>query len=406
MEKPKTEITQRTDAPQETAPTATHWNPRDLKLIKNTVAKGTTDDEFREFIEVCRLTRLNPFKREIYCLIFNAGKPDKRQVVFVVSIGGYRTIAQRNGDYLGIKASDAPVVERSEEAIDPDQNPLGFVEATVKVWRRLGPNEYWDNWGVARWDELAPMYWDKSNGKRVLKDGFWKTMPELMLIKCAEAQAIRRAWPSDFNGLHVEDEFDRAVADEDVIEAIEHQETEDRLEKAAVVANTFSLVFDPADPIEPVPQGEVVSRAEAYLRSLTPNQALAWKEKNRAALREFFLRHKTDGKEVNRLIEQAAGKGGKEPAQEAAEEEAPEPEGVRAADQEASPPAATADTDAIPDEDEEPAAHALWLTAAILGTTTREAAEKLWDIHSDAVHIDLCAQVEDDYLKHWESLRS
>lgn len=378
-----------------------HWHPRDLKIIRDNFAKGTTEAEFLDYMARCRLLDLNPIKREIYCIIFNANKPDRRQVVHVISVGGYRRIAQRNGDYIGIKGEFPPVLTYEQEAVDPDTNPLGLVSVEVKVWRRIGPHEYWDHWGIARWDELAPMYWDKSKGKRCLKEGFWKTMPRLMLEKCAEAAAIRRAWPDQFNGTYGDEEMDRGKADQDILEVIDQLETDDALARAKVSATTYLLTFGSPAQV-PVEQGKIVDTAAAYLRTLDGEEALAWEDANRPALQEFHGRNKADGIEVKRLIEQRVSEGAKAGASEGPGEEDP----PGAGEEKATHGASEADGGLIPNPDEEQGAFALWLERKILATKSRRAAEEIWNDQRKAVSAERVDGVQLAFESHWEGLRS
>jgi hypothetical protein len=54
----------------------------------------------------------------------------------------------------------------------------------------------------ARWDEFCP------SGKM---DFIWKAKPHVMLGKCAESQALRRAFPKQLAGLYIKEEMEQEV---------------------------------------------------------------------------------------------------------------------------------------------------------------------------------------------------
>jgi hypothetical protein len=57
----------------------------------------------------------------------------------------------------------------------------------------------------ARWDQYYP-------GD---EQGFmWRKMPHLMLGKCAEALALRKAFPAELSGLYIKEEMDQADAEQ------------------------------------------------------------------------------------------------------------------------------------------------------------------------------------------------
>jgi hypothetical protein len=104
-------------------------------------------------------------------------------------IDGYRLTAERSGGYAG---SDEPT-------FDNEEKPR---KATVTVYRLVN--------GVrcpftasARWDEFFP-------GE---KQGFmWKKMPCVMLGKCAEAQALRKAFPAELSDVYTKEELEQSTS--------------------------------------------------------------------------------------------------------------------------------------------------------------------------------------------------
>lgn len=91
--------------------------PRQIALVKTTVAKDTNDEEFNLYMEVAKAKGLDPFLGQIIPMVFNKGKSDKRKMTIIISRDGQRVIAQRCGDYR--PASKPPVYEIDRDLIGP-----------------------------------------------------------------------------------------------------------------------------------------------------------------------------------------------------------------------------------------------------------------------------------------------
>lgn len=74
---------------------AQQFDNQQIEIMRRTVAKDISNDEFNLFLQVCAGRNLNPFNREIYAI--------KRgnQMTIQVSIDGLRLIAERSGKYKG-----------------------------------------------------------------------------------------------------------------------------------------------------------------------------------------------------------------------------------------------------------------------------------------------------------------
>lgn len=157
-----------------------------VALIKRTIAKGASDDELKLFLAQCARTGLDPFSRQIYW-ISRGGKGSTQ-----VSIDGFRVVAERTGELDG---QDVHWCGDDGAWVDvwlKKENPAA---ARVLVYRKGCAHAFP---GIARWVEYqagGPM---------------WQKMPATMLAKCAEALALRKAFPHQLSGLYTSDEMDQA----------------------------------------------------------------------------------------------------------------------------------------------------------------------------------------------------
>ena len=189
-----------------TLPALSHLTREQVETLKLTVAKDTTDAEFALFLEVCRFSGLNPFTRQIHCVV-RQGK--NRSVSFQTGIDGYRSQAEKTGLYAG---QDAP------EWCGPDGKWTDLwlgadppAAARVKVYRRD-----WDRpaIGVARWDayvQTTPV-WGQERGEIIghRPNSMWEQRGPEQLAKCAESLAFRIAFPQQMAGVYTDEEMAQA----------------------------------------------------------------------------------------------------------------------------------------------------------------------------------------------------
>ena len=277
------------------------WDDRQLSLIRNTVAKDCNPDEFRQFVHICKAVRLDPLRRQIYAFVFNKDKPQWRQMTVVTSIGGYRSIAERTGNYR--PDCSAPRFEHGEK--DPATNPLGIVRCEVTVFKH-SHGEWFPVVGEAWWDEYVPLVGEEGKQHIDRKKTGWAKMPRIMIAKCAEANALRKAWPDDFAMVHSEEEVDRAHS-LDAWDAAEKGAIEARVE---AIGNASGILIDWMDnkPLEGIPAGQFGDRAISFIRSnkTEPAFVMAWAEKNRHGLQQYWSRDKDGALALKQEIEKVS----------------------------------------------------------------------------------------------------
>lgn len=164
------------------------------EMIRANFSTGATESEFQVLMAVAKARRLNPLLRQVHFVKrWDKQRNDGRggwAWAVQVSIDGLRAIAERTRLYDG----------QDEPEFEHDQNGR-ITLARVRVYKKGIARPFV---GVARWNEYVQTT-KEGNPSR-----FWKDMPYTMLGKCAEALAIRKAFPEDSGGLMVQEEMMQA----------------------------------------------------------------------------------------------------------------------------------------------------------------------------------------------------
>lgn len=184
-----------------------------VKTIKDNLMSSKngdpTDEELFYFARVSQASGLDPAKREIYAIFRNVKQKDgnwQQRMSIQTGIDGLRVVAERSGKYAGSKEPEF------------DYDPEYKIQVNVSGTNRTVPNKarvtvlkliankIIETTRSARWEEFYP---GDTQG------GMWRKMPEVMLGKVAEAQALRAAFPNNTEGLYIEEEMQQADVDVD-----------------------------------------------------------------------------------------------------------------------------------------------------------------------------------------------
>lgn len=195
------------------------WTPaQKAALVQIGIAEAPPGDQ-QVFLHVAQRSGLDPFARQIYMIKRWDAQAQANRWTIQTAIDGYRVIAERRTEYGGQLEPQWCGEDGVWHDVWTSREPP--VAARVGVIRTDWANPVW---GVAHFWEFAAT---KSNGDLTV---MWATKGRHQIAKCAEAAALRKAFPQDFAGVYVDEEMehlDNAAAPRIVINAEREQPKEE-----------------------------------------------------------------------------------------------------------------------------------------------------------------------------------
>lgn len=163
------------------------WDDQQLAALKQIGLANAPKAELAVFLHYSQRTGLDPFARQIY-MIERGGR-----YTIQSSIDGLRIVAQRSNEYAGQVGPFWCGADGVWTDVWLENTPP--VAAKVGVLRKgfIEPL-----WAVAKYDSYNA------------NSPIWKKMPDTMIAKCAEALALRKAFPNDLSGIYTSDEMEQA----------------------------------------------------------------------------------------------------------------------------------------------------------------------------------------------------
>ena len=174
-------------------PDQTGFTDQQIAALQQLGLGANSRGDIEQFFHVAKATGLDPFRREIYMITRNTKQGKKATIQ--TGIDGYYKIADRatraSGGTWGIPETKWCGPDNQWRDIWLEQTPPAGVMVTVE---RDG-SRFVATATFAEYNAGTPL---------------WQKMPARMLAKCAEALAIRKAFPGDLSGLYTSEEMMQA----------------------------------------------------------------------------------------------------------------------------------------------------------------------------------------------------
>jgi phage recombination protein Bet len=180
-------------------------SPDKIELIRQTICPKATDTELELLLHRCRVTRLDPLSGQIYAF------KSRGKLKIGTGIDGFRLVAERTG----LRDGDDPPMW-SDGSVD-EHGKTKWLE----VWPHRDKSPHCCRYAVHKkgigHSYPAVCYFD-FYAARDSETGELKFMWQgiggaQMLAKCAEAAALRKAYPHELGGMYVPEEMEQAARD-------------------------------------------------------------------------------------------------------------------------------------------------------------------------------------------------
>lgn len=179
----------------------TGFTPNQVALLQQVGVENASDADLAVFFHQCQRTGLDPFARQIYMIgRYDSRKKTTRQTI-QTGIDGFRLIARRAVDRTGETLSISQPYYATPDGKWLDFWPYSEPPVAAKILVKRGAGEFP---AVAMFNEYAARFKD---GNLM---GLWASKPAVMIGKCAEALALRKAFPQDLSGLYTGEEMAQA----------------------------------------------------------------------------------------------------------------------------------------------------------------------------------------------------
>ena len=199
-------------AVQKTALPAMQMDEAELmNVLRNSLYPGAKDESIKLAVGYCKASGLDIMQKPVHLVPMWDAKSKQMRDVVMPGIGLYRTQAARSGAYAGVTEPEfgPDMAEEFPEESGYEGKRRPAVSVTFPAWckvivkRRMADGQIAEFAATERWKENYA-----TSGKDSKQpNAMWVRRPYAQLAKCAEAQALRKAFP-EFGSQPTADEME------------------------------------------------------------------------------------------------------------------------------------------------------------------------------------------------------
>jgi phage recombination protein Bet len=161
-----------------------------VKVLQSSLYPGASTGSVELVLDYCIASKLDPMQKPVHIVPMWNAKAGQMTDVVMPGVNLYRTQAMRSGECAGV----------SEPEYGPDKEEnIGGVTITYPQWckvvikRRMKTGEIVEFTAKEFWKENYAIKGGKE--KSIAPNAMWMKRPYGQIAKCAEAQALRKAFP-------------------------------------------------------------------------------------------------------------------------------------------------------------------------------------------------------------------
>lgn len=161
-----------------------------IRVLQNSLYPGANIGSVQMVLGYCQAAGLDPMQKPVHIVPIWDGKQGGMRDVIMPGVNLYRTQASRTGKFAGMSEPEyGPMIEEV----------LGGQNVRYPEWCRITVEKLLDNGTVAKFTAIE--YWIENYAmkggkeKSIAPNAMWTKRPRGQIAKCAEAQALRKAFP-------------------------------------------------------------------------------------------------------------------------------------------------------------------------------------------------------------------